>query len=74
MGTLAPSLLRAKGFVRFRGQTDPMLFQLSGTRATLSRADSAPVSGCQLVLIGLRDTFDPDKAVSVLDMLRVRAD
>lgn len=63
MSTLAPDLLRAKGFVWVAEGN--LLFQMTGTRATLSRAPEvsrgAP-RGCQLVLIGERERFDPGVA------------
>ncbi|MGY3438080.1 MULTISPECIES: CobW family GTP-binding protein [unclassified Marinovum] len=71
MSALAPSVMRAKGFVCVdEGQ---LLFQMAGTRATLSRVPNglgAAEQGCQLVLIGERGRFQPDVAKRQLDGLR----
>ncbi|APE45973.1 cobalamin biosynthesis protein CobW (plasmid) [Sulfitobacter alexandrii] len=69
MGRLAPDLLRAKGFLRLKGRETRVLFQLSGQRATLSAAEEDGAEGCQLVLIGQKDSFDPDAARIELDAL-----
>lgn len=70
IGHLAPDLLRAKGFVTFQGRRDCMLFQLAGQRATLAPAQDAARTGCALVLIGERGTFDEDAARAGLDRLK----
>lgn len=72
MSQLAPSLLRAKGFMTFEQQQGRMLFQLTGTRATLSRAPKSDEDGCQLVLIGDRTVFDATHAAGALDELTPR--
>ena len=66
---LAPRLLRAKGILNFAempGRT--LLFQMVGRRATLAPHDRAK-TGCRIVLIGERATFDPDHARQVLSGL-----
>ncbi len=70
MSALAPDLLRAKGFVWVAEGS--LLFQMTGTRATLSRAPeaaSAAQQGCQLVLIGERKRFDADRVEQQLNGL-----
>lgn len=69
MEQVAPELLRAKGFLRVTGHEDTLLFQLSGTRATLERAPAPAAPCCQLVLIGARDVFDRDRAAGLLARL-----
>lgn len=69
MGQLAPGLLRAKGFIRFKGQADMMLFQLSGNRATLARAEDGVDPVCRLVLIAERDKTGLDEAIGLLRRL-----
>lgn len=69
MGQLAPDLLRAKGFLRFRGQANAMLFQLSGRRATLERAPAGIEPACRLVLIGESDAIDRRKIMQRLASL-----
>lgn len=70
---LSPYLLRAKGFLSFRGHNDSMLFQLAGQRATLARANDSKRSGCTLVLIGERGEFDTDAARLELEQLEEQA-
>ena len=68
--TLAPQLLRAKGFLTLRekpGQT--LLFQMVGRRASLVPA-TQDLPGCSLVLIGEAEGFEPDAALRLLDGLR----
>ena len=72
MSQLAPSLLRAKGFLSFEQHQSRMLFQLTGTRATLARAPKTDDDGCQLVLIGDRKVFDASHAAAALDALTHR--
>lgn len=64
---LAPTLLRAKGFLQFHGHTNRMVFQLAGTRATLARAPDSTNTGSQLILIGERGVFDPGFARDLLE-------
>ena len=63
---LAPTLLRAKGFLSVTG-TPPqsLLFQMVGRRASLSPSDRV-LSGCALVLIGERADFDPEATRALL--------
>ncbi|GGA26372.1 CobW family GTP-binding protein [Neptunicoccus cionae] len=67
--TLAPMLLRAKGFVQFKGQSEATLFQLAGNRVALSRAPEHTDTGSALVLIGERGAFEPEVVQSTLDRL-----
>lgn len=69
IATLAPVLLRAKGFVCFA--KDPgaqMVFQLVCQRATLAPRTQAG-EGCSLVLIGEKEVFDVQAARAALDGL-----
>ena len=69
IGSIAPNLFRAKGFVTFADKPEnTCLFQLVGQRATVAPHDRK-TSGCVLVLIGERGTFDPDAALKQLDAL-----
>ena len=62
MERLAPTLLRAKGLLTFAEMPGkPLLFQMSGIRATLAPYGRG-ISGCRLVLIGERGRFDPEAA------------
>jgi G3E family GTPase len=70
---LSPYLLRAKGFLSFRGRNDSMLFQLAGQRATLARANDPRRSGCALVLIGERGALDIDAVRIELERLKEQA-
>lgn len=70
IGQLAPDLLRAKGFLTFRGRTGCVLFQLAGQRATLAPAQDPGRSGCALVLIGERGSFDAKATRAALDRLK----
>ena len=73
IGRLSPYLLRAKGFLSFRGRNDRMLFQLAGQRATLARANDPQRSGCALVLIGERDALEIDTVRLELKRLKEHA-
>lgn len=67
---LAPGLLRAKGFLTVTGASAPrIVFQMVGRRASVTPGDGMG-QGCQLVLIGEREVFDPDAAGQLLDGLR----
>lgn len=69
IGTIAPTLFRAKGFVTFTNKPEtPCVFQLVGQRATVAPHDRE-TAGCALVLIGERGTFDPDAALNLLNAL-----
>jgi len=69
IGELSPLLMRAKGFVSFIEKPDVQLvFQLVGQRAVLAPR-TEPGEGCELVLIGEKDRFDPDAARLVLDTI-----
>lgn len=70
MEELAPTLLRAKGLLAFKGQEHRLLFQLTGTRATLARGPKGDAQDCQLVLIGDRKSFDADRAMALLSQLQ----
>lgn len=66
---VAPSLLRAKGFVTFTerpGRTS--LLQLAGRRATLTPYRQSR-EGCQLVLIGNKGDMDPPAILDHLNAL-----
>jgi len=66
MGRLSAELLRAKGFLSFGEKPGQrFLFQMVGQRASLAPHD-APGTGCDLVLIGERDRFDPSRARALL--------
>ena len=68
--TLAPHVLRAKGFLTVTGASKRhLVFQMVGRRASLIPADRS-VDGCRLIVIGERDIFDPDAARNLLDGLR----
>lgn len=70
IGALAPTLLRAKGFVSFAEKPGrQFLFQLVGQRASLAPREAAG-TGCELVLIGQKAEFDPEAARALLDGLR----
>lgn len=61
VGQLSRSVIRAKGFVTFVERPhDPMLFQLVGSRATISRAPAGIVTdaAAQLVFIARRGALD----------------
>ena len=63
---LAPSLLRAKGFLTVTGaSTRHLLFQMVGRRASVMPADLQK-DGCDLILIVEREVFDPDTARRLL--------
>jgi len=66
MESLAPVLLRAKGFLNFvetPGRT--FLFQMVGRRATVLPSERSE-AGCRLVLIGERGPFEPDAVRKVM--------
>ncbi len=66
---LGPSLLRAKGLIRVTEEPDrPMLFQLSGARATLSPL-AHDVRGAFLILFGTGSDFDVASVRARLDAL-----
>ena len=66
---LSPRLLRAKGFLTVTGSATPrLLFQMVGRRASLLPSDHDG-SGCSVVLIGERESFDPDAARDLLETL-----
>jgi G3E family GTPase len=69
MEGLAPTLVRAKGFLQARNRPDMLLFQLSGRRATLERAPKGVPPGCRVVLIGEREAFDAQTARAALRAL-----
>lgn len=69
MSQLAPGLVRAKGFIRVKGQADMMLFQLSGNRATLARAEEGVDPVCRLVLIAERDKTELEQVIGFLRKL-----
>ncbi|WP_127088249.1 CobW family GTP-binding protein [Aquabacter cavernae] len=67
IGSLAPHLARAKGFLAFRERPGQgFLFQLVGRRASLTPSDG-PDQGTRLVLIGPTGRFDPRRAEAALD-------
>lgn len=71
----APVLIRAKGFVTFVERPDePMLFQLVGTRAMLSRAprNVPEPPAAQLVFLARHGTLD--EAALLADLNQCRAD
>lgn len=75
IGQLSDRVVRAKGFVTFAERPgELMLFQLVGSRATISRAPAGlPTSpAVQLVVIARRGTLDEFKAVA--DLQSCRAD
>lgn len=64
--SLAPVLLRAKGFLNFVEMPDrTFLFQLVGRRATVLPSDRSE-AGCRLVLIGERGPFEPDAVRKIM--------
>lgn len=69
---IAPQLLRAKGWLRFApAPGDLHLLQLAGQRASLSPAPPrSDVTGAKLVLIGLREGFEPEELARALDQSR----
>ncbi|MFV0473337.1 MAG: CobW family GTP-binding protein [Pikeienuella sp.] len=70
IGALAPTLLRAKGFMSFRETPgEQFIFQLVGQRASLAPRPE-PATGCELVLIGRKDQFDPQATLAMLDDLK----
>ncbi|WP_109468671.1 CobW family GTP-binding protein [Albibacillus kandeliae] len=69
MTALAPSLLRAKGFLQLAGREGAFTFQLVGQRAAMAPRPGQAGSGCQLVLIGERATFDPEAARARLNAM-----
>ncbi len=63
---LAPSLVRAKGFLTVTGaSTRHLLFQMVGRRASVMPA-ALQKDGCALILIGERGVFDPEAARRLL--------
>lgn len=69
IGTISPTLLRAKGFVCFAEKPGAqMVFQLVGQRATLAPRDQAG-KGCTLILIGEKELFDPDACRKALNAI-----
>jgi G3E family GTPase len=66
---LGPCLLRAKGLIRVTEEPDrPMLFQLSGARATLSPL-AHHINGAFLILFGTGSHFDVASVRARLDAL-----
>ena len=67
IASIAPMVLRAKGFVSFVEKPgEQLIFQLAGQRATLAPRKEVGV-GCALVFIGEKNQFDPKAARAILD-------
>lgn len=67
VASIAPNVLRAKGFVSFIEKPGmQLIFQLAGQRATLAPRKEVGV-GCELVFIGEKHQFDPEAARAVLN-------
>ncbi len=74
IGEHASVLVRAKGFVTFAERpSDPMLFQLVGSRATISRAPAgaSKMQAAQLVFIAKSGTLDEAGLAASLAQCRV---
>ena len=70
IGQLAPQLVRAKGILAAADQPGrPLLFQMVGSRATISQAPPLPPGAAlvRLVLIGPLGGFDPAHVTAALD-------
>ena len=69
IGSIAPNLFRAKGFVTFTDNPEKsFVFQLVGQRATIAPHDRIK-PGCELNLIGERDSFNPVSALKIMQKL-----
>ena len=70
IGQLAPQIIRAKGILEAADQPGrPLLFQMVGSRATISQAPPPPPGAAlvRLVLIGPLGAFDPSRITAALD-------
>lgn len=70
LNLMSPKLLRAKGFVCFEEQpSQPLLFQLVGSRATLTPSPVPPADGlaAALVLIARKEVADLGEIAALLD-------
>jgi len=70
---LAPGLVRAKGYVSTTDRDQAYLFQLVGSRASLTPVTS-PIGGVQLVLIGEAGVLDVQAARSGLGLMATQQD